>query len=146
MTTIENQDRKRDLHRSSATHFCLHWVARGQCNVTACHEDRNRHRWMDHVTGWLRDGKPLLICEPYQITANDLDDIGQAARRFGLSVAIHGNGSYGFGTICIELTSATQREQETRDRAQRAYDQATQYARRVSMVRADTVKPDGVKH
>lgn len=94
----------RDLRRSSTKHPCLHWVSKGRCAVSNCRENRNRHAWMDHVTGWLRDGKPVLVCEPYQITGDDFTDLARSADRFGLSVMIHANSGYGYGALCVELT------------------------------------------
>jgi hypothetical protein len=91
--------------RHSTKACCLHWIGRGRCGTEFCRENRNLHPWMDHVTGWTKNGKPaLLLCQPHHLHQWMLRDIADAAERFGLKVAIHGDGWYGYGTIAIELT------------------------------------------
>jgi hypothetical protein len=83
---------------------CLHWIAKGRCGVSLCREDRSQHHWMDHISGWTRDGKPaVLLCQPYNLSADDLADLVRVHEQFGFDVRIHGGGWYGHGTVCIEL-------------------------------------------
>ena len=94
---------QRKLHYSYRAH-CLHWIARGRCGVSRCREGHGSHRWMDHVTGWTRDGKPtLLVCQPYGLSLNDLDDLVATTRKFDLEAHIDGTGWYGCQTTWIEL-------------------------------------------
>lgn len=105
---MERWASSRGLRRVSRA-WCLHWVGRGRCAVRCCEENHGQHNWMDHTTGWrAKDGKHLLLCQPYQLGARDLRDMAQAAERFDLHIEIHGNGWYGNGTIAIELTRRDQ--------------------------------------
>jgi|SRR5215831_5225188 len=84
---------------------CLHWIATGRCSVGLCMEGRsNKHTWMDHVTGWVRDGKPaFLIAQPYHISPHDCADLAQVSRDWDLDFDITGAGWYGHGTVMIKL-------------------------------------------
>jgi hypothetical protein len=54
---------------------CLHWIAHGRCDEEWCREGRGDHHWMDHTTGWTKDGKPaLLLCQPYHLGDHDFRD------------------------------------------------------------------------
>jgi hypothetical protein len=76
---------------------CLHWLTKGRCGSCV-----SEHAWMDHVTGWTRNGKPtFLLCQPYELYPHDLKNIIEEAERFGVNVRIHGGGWYGFGTVAI---------------------------------------------
>lgn len=67
--------------RYCAAGRCLHWIARGRCGVGLCREDRSAHRWMDHLTGWTRDGAPaVLIAQPYDLSTADITDLATVAR------------------------------------------------------------------
>jgi hypothetical protein len=91
---------------------CLHWIAKGRCSVSLCRENRSEHHWMDHVSGWTRDGKPaVLLCQPYNLYAADLADLVRVYEQFGLDVRIHGGGWYGHGTVCIELCKRQEQQQ-----------------------------------
>jgi hypothetical protein len=86
---------------------CLHWIARGRCAAGWCRENHTDHAWMDHATGWTKDGKPaLLLCQPYQLGEEDFRDLLLVAERFNLKFSVHGCGWYGFGTVAVELTRA----------------------------------------
>jgi hypothetical protein len=61
---------------------------------------------MDHVSGWTKDGKGVLLCQPYHLNDDDLRDLTQTAARLGLKVDVHGVGWYGHGTVAIELAPA----------------------------------------
>jgi hypothetical protein len=92
-------------YRYSDRGQCVHWIARGGCHVAVCRETRSEHRWMDHVTGWTKDGKAaLLLCQPYALRTDDIRDLMATAARFELDVTVHGDGWYGNGTVAIELT------------------------------------------
>jgi hypothetical protein len=92
-------------YRYSQSGRCLHWLVSGGCHVAVCHETRSEHPWMDHVTGWTKDGAAaLLLCQPYQMSPEDLRDLMQTADRFGIEAWVHGDGWYGNGTVAIELT------------------------------------------
>jgi hypothetical protein len=61
---------------------------------------------MDHVTGWIgKDGKRLLLCQPYAQEAEGLQDLIATANAFDLELKLDGSGWYGDGTIAIELTT-----------------------------------------
>lgn len=90
--------------RYSPNGRCLHWIARGRCAVRFCTADANRHPWMDHVTGWTRDGKPaVLVCQPYPIF--DVIDVANAGDAHGLQVRIADGGWYGSGAAWVALWS-----------------------------------------
>jgi hypothetical protein len=59
---------------------------------------------MDHTTAWIdSDGERVLICQPYHLYSHSCASIAETCKRFDLKASIHGNGFYGYGTICIEL-------------------------------------------
>jgi hypothetical protein len=105
--------RKRGLRPSRVRGVpCLHWVAKGRRCAVVCGENVGKHRWMDHATSWIKDRKPVLVCEPYVLTTDDLRNLQHAVEHYRLKVRIDDGGSYGCGTICIELSrnEAGQRE------------------------------------
>ena len=83
---------------------CLHWISRGRCAVSQCNDGPHRRHWMDHVTGWTRDGAPaVLVAQPYGLTVDDLRDLADVDERWQLDVRVDGTGWYGFGTTFVEL-------------------------------------------
>jgi hypothetical protein len=89
--------------RYSRNGHCLHWLSRGRCNASICRE--SSRPWMDHVTGWIAsNGKRLLLCQPYALSEQSLQNLIEATTAFNLDAKIDGDGWYGFGTIAIELT------------------------------------------
>ncbi len=80
---------------------CLHWISKGRCNHGCCCENVNTYKWMDHTSGWTKDGVRLLLCQPYGIS--EPDTLVQACKEIGLAAAVHGSGWYGHGTVAIEL-------------------------------------------
>jgi hypothetical protein len=86
-----------------STAYCLHWISTGRrCR---CLGGDRAFSWMDHVSGYTREGKDgmerLLLCQPYFL--NDPETLIAAAEEFNLEVAISGRGWYGHGTVTIEL-------------------------------------------
>lgn len=97
---------------------CLHWIARGRCAVQECCAGRWHHRWMDHASGWTRDGRPaVLAAQPYGVTS---DDLARVAADLSLDVRVghrpldvatpamtnadpQRTGWYGHGTTFIEI-------------------------------------------
>lgn len=78
---------------------CLHWLTRGRRNVALC--ERGDHGWMDHVTGWNRDGKPaVLVAQPYGLTQRELAQLGALP---DVDVRIDGTGWYGAGTTFVTV-------------------------------------------
>lgn len=62
-------------------------------------------KWMDHVSGWTKDGKPaLLLAQPYSLF--NIESLLKATSEFNLDVSVNGDGWYGHGTIAIELRRA----------------------------------------
>jgi len=95
-----------DSHRLrySEVGRCLHWIARGRCSVALCREDRSAHRWMDHLTGWTRDGAPaVLIAQPYDLFTDDISDLAKVAGEHSVHVHINGTGWYGHGSTFVQL-------------------------------------------
>jgi len=90
--------------RYSARGNCLHWIARGRCAVSLCNEDRGRHSWMDHVTGWTRAGKPaVLVSQPYQVSAAEQMELTRIGVEWSLDVRVGDTGWYGSDTRFVEL-------------------------------------------
>jgi uncharacterized protein (DUF736 family) len=92
-----------DIHNSSAQcRVC--WLKGKRCKLFDCPESNNSRYWMDHVTTWKRDGRPaILLAQPYHVSGDDLEHL-RSLEADGLVVSIHGNGWYGHGTVCIEIT------------------------------------------
>lgn len=83
---------------------CLHWISRGRCAVSVCDEHRQRHSWMDHVTGWTRDGKPaVLVAQPYHVSATERMELTRIGVEWNLDVRVATTGWYGFDTRFVEL-------------------------------------------
>jgi hypothetical protein len=80
-----------------------------------CGENVGKHRWMNNASTWIKTGKPVLVCEPYALAADDLRDLQHAVEHYGLKVRIHNGGSYGCGTICIELSRSEAGQREVSD-------------------------------
>ena len=77
----------------------LHWIVRGRCAVSFCWQDANRHPWMDHVTGWTRDGKPaVLVAQPYGLFTRCVADLAAVTEQWQLDIRVGGTGWYGYGT------------------------------------------------
>lgn len=86
---------------------CLHWLSRGRCGVSVCREDRNTHQWMDHVTGWTRDGKAaVLVAQPYGLFTSDIADLAKISDEWSLDVLVDGTSWYGHGTTFVQLARA----------------------------------------
>jgi len=82
---------------------CLHWLRKGQCSSCV----GNREFWLDHVTGWARNGKPaVLIAQPYGVSEQSIADLAQLAVDPALMVRIDGTGWYGVGTTFIQVWRA----------------------------------------
>jgi hypothetical protein len=91
--------------RHSRAGRCLHWIATGRCAEDWCKANATKHRWMDHVSGWTRDGKPaVLVCQPYGVHDESLRDILRVADEYQLEAHIDGTGWYGHGTTFIALS------------------------------------------
>lgn len=85
---------------------CLCWLTRGPLDVYhTCDNHREVYgTWCDHLSGWMRGGKPaVLVCQPYGIYPDELSEIMGLAQRYGFGVHIDGTGWYGHGTTLIEL-------------------------------------------
>ena len=81
---------------------CLHWVCGQRCKSWVCQEGHGSRDWMDHVSGWSKDGgERILLCQPYHI--GDVVSLAVACTQFGLRATIHGTGWYGHGTVALEL-------------------------------------------
>ena len=88
-------------YRYSPTAHCLHWVSKGRCAVRLCNDGHFSRCWMDHVSGWTKNGERMLLCQPYHFA--DVASLAKACEEFDLMPIIHGDGWYGHGTIAIEL-------------------------------------------
>ncbi|HEX4100518.1 MAG TPA: hypothetical protein VHY21_08245 [Pseudonocardiaceae bacterium] len=84
---------------------CLHWLTKGQCSVRVCTLKPHHVGWMDHVTGWLRGGKPaVLIAQPYGLGASDITSLHDLAQRHSeLEVHIDTTGWYGARTVFVQV-------------------------------------------
>ncbi len=101
--------------RYSENARCLHWIARGRCIDGLCAEGHGSRHWLDHVTGWTRDGKPaVLLAQPYGLGTDDIADLATVAEQWHLDVRIDGTGWYGYGTTFVELW-AQQRSRLAKD-------------------------------
>ncbi len=86
---------------------CLHWIVARRC-FGWCHDGHRSRMWMDHVTGWTRNGKPaILLCQPYALSELELESVAEVADAWNLSVKLDGCGWYGHGTVAIELSRMT---------------------------------------
>ena len=87
---------ERNLKYSPRGH-CLHWLTKGCCESDWCGQEA----WMNHVTGWTRNGKPaLLISQP---RATNFAELAEAGKRHGLKIKISENEWYGHGTVVVEI-------------------------------------------
>lgn len=85
------------LKLTPQTKRCLCWIRSGR----RCDYRCARYRWMDHVTGWQRAGKPaLLLAQPYGVDISVLTDLANDSK---LRVYTGGTGWYGHGTVAIEV-------------------------------------------
>lgn len=108
---IDPQARRELVHwatlhglRYSPRGRCLHWIIRGRCAIQLCTADRNQYDFMDHVTGWTRDGKPaVLICQPYGLHVDDIRQLADLHQEHGLKIRIDGTGWYGHGSTFLQL-------------------------------------------
>ncbi len=83
---------------------CLHWLTRGMCAVAECRAGRVSYQFMDHITGWTRNGSPaLLVCQPYDLATDDLRDLVEVAEEWQVRIRIEGTRWYGYGTTFIAL-------------------------------------------
>jgi hypothetical protein len=104
--------------RHSSNGHCLHWLTQGRCDHNPClwpSMQRSRS-WMDQVSGWTRDGKPvLLLCQPYQLDTIDIRNVAEICAAWGVDGIVSGQGWCGYRTICIELwkTRSLARVRET---------------------------------
>ena len=74
-----------------------------------CSEDCEDHRppGADHVSFWLRDGKPYsYVFQPYGIGPEQFRDLAAFAERVGLDVSIEALASWHYpgDTVLVELT------------------------------------------
>ena len=93
-----------DLHgvRYSEHGECLHWLARGRCPAAPCLARFAACRWLDHVTGWTRHGRPAyLVAHPYGLDVDSLRQLGDLEREWGLTARVDGRGWYGHGTVQV---------------------------------------------
>lgn len=88
-------------YRFSPSARCLHWISKGRCGVGLCRDGHGSRQWMDHVSGWTKDGERMLLSQPYWLS--EITSLLKACIEFNLEVSIHGNGWYGHGTIAIEF-------------------------------------------
>lgn len=104
-----------DLSLSRVT-SCLHWLRRGRCyRFTPYrdnpHPDTTDHyggyadyaeRWLDHVTGWVREGKPaVLVAQPYGLSEQSRSRLAGLDQEPDLRVEIRGDSWYGAGTTFV---------------------------------------------
>jgi hypothetical protein len=88
---------------------CIHWISEGKCPHGVCGCNRNSWGWWDHVSAYTdREGNRFLICQPYNLSEKDCQQILEAAQTFDLHVQIDGRGWYGHGTVCIKFEPARQ--------------------------------------
>jgi hypothetical protein len=87
---------------------CLHWLARGRCSVGYCMDGQSSREWMDHVSGYTKDGERYLLCQPYQLSFHACQSLMETCQEWGFHAWISGWGWYGNGTLCIELEPGTQ--------------------------------------
>jgi hypothetical protein len=80
---------------------CLHWLMHGNW-CRGCGDGLGSRPWMDHISGYISDrGKRILLCQPQELY--DFDSLTAACKQFDLQAVVHGDGWYGYATICIEL-------------------------------------------
>ncbi|MDP9019538.1 MAG: hypothetical protein M3N25_01840 [Actinomycetota bacterium] len=59
--------------------------------------------WADHVSLWNYAGRPaVFVAQPYQVTGG-LDRLANWAKFHGVTLKVHANSWYGFGTLQVEL-------------------------------------------
>jgi hypothetical protein len=84
---------------------CLHWLTRGRCSENIC--CRAGHLslpWMDHLTGWTRNGKTaVLLAQPYQHRVGALADMERATEQWDIKITIDEDGWYGRGTVAVMM-------------------------------------------
>lgn len=116
--------------------YCLHWISTGRrCH---CYDNKDHYSWMDHTSGYTREGERMLLCQPYFL--NDPETLIAAADKFGLEFAISGRGWYGHGTVTIELTPRGQRMREY----ERALERTREQARKRQLAAGAATVPPGI--
>lgn len=87
---------------------CLVWLRKGRCGGSCT--GHRREYWQDHVTGWIRNGKPaVLVAQPYGLFDSSIVHLGELAADPALYVRIDGTGWYGHHTTMIEVWRADAR-------------------------------------
>lgn len=67
-------------------------------------EVAERGFWEDHVTLWLKDGKPfMVVSQPYHLTPEALAELGELTQEFDVSVDGAGSWHYPGHTILVEI-------------------------------------------
>lgn len=94
---------KRRKFRYAPRAGCLHWLVKGRCGVSLCMDGHSSREWMDHISGYTKDGERYLLCQPYHLSLGGCQTLDAACREWGLHAWISGMGWYGHGTLCIEL-------------------------------------------
>lgn len=91
----------------SRGHTCVHWLAKGRCGVREC--INRQYDWMDHPSGWIREGERMLLYQPYHLT--QINALASICNEFNLVCHVHGGGWYGHGTVAIELRPSARKEE-----------------------------------
>lgn len=99
---------------------CLHWLLSGRCGSAHCHAGMTEYgfaglracgvrlesdSWLDHITGWSRDGLPAaLVVQPYWLSDENREALQLLGAKPGLRVEISDDsGWYGLGTTWIAI-------------------------------------------
>jgi hypothetical protein len=88
--------------------FCLHWVSSDNMPISAehlmCHGTRTFHHWMDHTSGWTRNGMPaVLVAQPYGLDYDEKADLERAAVTYDLDLQISRDQGWYGSTTLIQL-------------------------------------------
>jgi hypothetical protein len=89
--------------------LCLTWLEHGRCRGCDRRGSGHLEFRLDHVSGWMRDGRPAVIVNhPYHLTSRDFAHLARAVEQHpGLEVSMPGSSWYGRSTIQIEVWNTT---------------------------------------
>lgn len=84
----------------SERYACVQWLLGLPCRRARCYATTTgRRHWSDHLSGWLRDGRPaVLVAQPYVVTAEGEESLSYIGEHPLLSVERRPSGWYGNGT------------------------------------------------
>jgi len=89
-------------------HVCLSWILERPCRRARCYLTTTaRQQFADHLSGWLRDGKPAgLVSHPYALDKAGTDALAAITTHHQLSLEVRGEGWYGSSTYQVAIWRA----------------------------------------